>query len=99
LGLYEAALLVENGIHRALGGLIVVTAQPAAQRARVAARDGLAPAEIDARIAAQLPLVRKVAEATFVVGNSGSRARLEARDAELYAELVVAYGAPRTAPG
>src|SRR5262249_37633743 len=37
---YEAALLVEAGLHHSLQGLIVVDAEPAAQVARVTARDG-----------------------------------------------------------
>lgn len=95
LALYEAALLVENRLHHALDGLIVVTAQPEVQLARVMARDALSREEALARVRAQLPLARKVAVATHVVDNSGSRERLEARVAELYAEIVVTYGAPR----
>jgi dephospho-CoA kinase len=72
LVLYEAALLVENGMHRGLGGLIVVSAPPEVQRARVMARDGLSADEANARLAAQLPLADKVAAATHVVDNGGS---------------------------
>ncbi len=92
--LYDAALLVENNIHRGMSGLIVVTAASWVQLARLTARDGAGEADARARIAAQWPLARKVAEATWVVDNTGSRARLEARVAGLYAELVVAFGAP-----
>jgi len=92
--LYDAALLVENGSHRNFPGLVVVTARPDVQLARLVARDGSTEAEARARVAAQLPLARKVAAATWVVDNSGDRARLEARVASLYAELVVAYGPP-----
>ncbi len=92
--LYDAALLVENGSHKNFPALIVVTAQPEVQLARLVARDGLTAEEARARVAAQLPLARKVAAATWVVDNSGSRARLEARAAEVYAALVVAHGAP-----
>lgn len=95
LALYEAALLVENNVHRTLNGLIVVTARPQVQRERLRTRDGLTDEEIDARIRAQLPLARKVAQATYVVDNSNGLERLRARVAELYAELVVTYGAPR----
>ena len=70
--LYEAALLVENGLQAGLGGLIVVSAPEAAQVARVVARDGLSEAEARARLAAQLPLATKVAAATHVIDNSGS---------------------------
>src|SRR5262252_5280931 len=58
---YEATLLVENGIHKALDGLIVVTAPETQQVARVVARDGLAADEVERRLAAQLPAAKKAA--------------------------------------
>src|SRR5690606_29018251 len=39
--IYEAALLVENGIHRAMAALVVVTARPETQLRRLMARDGI----------------------------------------------------------
>lgn len=92
--LYDAALLVENGSHASFAGLIVVTARPEVQRARLVERDGITEADAQARIDAQWPLARKVAVATHVIDNSGTRARLEARALEVYTELVVAYGPP-----
>ncbi len=92
--LYDAALLVENGTHASLSGLVVVTARPEVQLARLVARDGCTEAEARARIAAQLPLARKVAVATHVVELAGGRERLEARVAEVYAALVLAWGPP-----
>src|SRR5262245_57415025 len=56
---YEATLLVENGIHKGMDGLIVVTAPEAHQVARVVARDGLAAEEVERRLAAQLPAAKK----------------------------------------
>jgi dephospho-CoA kinase len=97
LALYEAALLVENRVHHGLDGLIVVTARPDVQLARVITRDGISADEARARIEAQAPLARKIAVATHVVDNSGKPARLAARVAELYAELVVLHGPPRAA--
>jgi dephospho-CoA kinase len=91
--LYEAALLVEHGTHCALAGLIVVTAHPSVQRARVMARDHLSAEQAQARIDAQWPLARKVAEARWVVDNSRDIARLYARSEELYATVVLAEGA------
>lgn len=92
-GLYEASLLVENGTHRALAGLIVVTAHPSVQRLRVMARDKVSAQDAQARIDAQWPLVRKVTEARWVVDNSGDIAALYARSEELYATVVLAEGA------
>ena len=70
--LYDAALLIENGLHRGMDGVIVVWASEAAQRARLAARDGLDDAAITARLAAQLPLADKRAAATWVLDNGGT---------------------------
>ncbi|MDR7422818.1 MAG: dephospho-CoA kinase [Armatimonadota bacterium] len=55
----------------ALDGVVVVYADEAAQVARLAARDGLAPEEARRRLAAQRPLREKLAEATWVIDNSG----------------------------
>lgn len=87
LAVYEAALLVENGAHAALGGLIVVTARPEVQRARLMARDGLDAAAAQARIDAQWPMDRKVAVATEVIDNSGDREALRAQVDAVYARL------------
>ncbi len=70
--LYDAALLIENGLHRGMDGVVLVSAPEEAQRARLAARDGLDAAAITARLAAQLPLADKRAHATWVVDNGGS---------------------------
>lgn len=69
---YEAALLVENGLHRALDGLVVVTAPPETQLRRVMARDDVSEKAARARMDAQLPLADKLAVATHVIDNSGS---------------------------
>ena len=69
---YEAALIVENGLHQGLDGLIVVTAPEAVQIARLRLRDAMTDAEARARIAAQLPQAEKVRHATFVIENAGS---------------------------
>ena len=55
VAVYEAALIVENGQHLGLDGLIVVTASEAVQLSRLRLRDGLSEEEARARIAAQLP--------------------------------------------
>jgi len=89
---YEAALLVENGAYRAMGGLIVVTARPEVQRARLMARDGIDAAAAQARIDAQWPLEKKVAVATEVIDNSGDREALRVQVAGLHTRLVEAFG-------
>ncbi len=91
-GLYEAALLVENGAWKMFDALVVVSASPDVQRARIVARDGLTEAEAQARIDAQWPLAEKRAVATWVVENDGDRAALEAQVDVLHATLVERYG-------
>ena len=84
---YEATLLVENGIHKAMDGLIVVTAPETQQVARVVARDGLAADEVERRLAAQLPAAKKAAEADWVVKNEGSLADLQRQVEAVWKEL------------
>ncbi|HMK73858.1 MAG TPA: dephospho-CoA kinase [Myxococcaceae bacterium] len=71
--LYDAALLIENGLERSLDGVIVVWVPPETQRQRLMARDGLDRAGAEERIRAQMPLDEKRALATWVVDNTGGR--------------------------
>jgi dephospho-CoA kinase len=71
--LYDAALLIENGLHHAMEAVIVVWVPPELQRTRLTARDGLSQAEAEMRIAAQAPLDAKRALATWVVDNAGTK--------------------------
>ena len=79
LAIYEAALIVENGLDALLDGLLVVTAPEDDQVRRVAARDGLAEAETRARIAAQLPAKEKAARGDFVIDNGSGLEALAAQ--------------------
>jgi dephospho-CoA kinase len=85
--LYDAALLVENGLHHALDGLVVVWVPHQVQRARLMARDSLGEPEAEARIAAQLPLDGKRAVATWVVDNSGTREETKAQVGAIWKAL------------
>jgi dephospho-CoA kinase len=69
LAVYEAALLVETGVHKSLGALIVVSCSLANQVERLCARDRLTPHAAAARIASQLPLEQKVKVADYVIEN------------------------------
>jgi dephospho-CoA kinase len=69
---YEAALIVENQLHRGMNGLIVVSVPPDVQQRRLMQRDGLSEDEAEARLRAQLPLANKIAVATHVIDNSGT---------------------------
>lgn len=85
--IYDVPLLFETGLDRAFPEVIVVSAPPEVQRARLAARDGLADAEIAARLRAQLPLSEKVRRATHVIDNGGVLAETDRQVRALWAEL------------
>ena len=92
VAIYEAALLVENGVHKALDGLVVVACDEATQLARVMARDGLGPTEARARMAAQAPLSDKLAAATWVVDTSGPLAETRQQLARVWEQILTAPG-------
>ena len=87
VAVYEAALLVENGIHHGLDGLIVVTCDEPTQLRRLIARDGFTEADARARIAAQAPNADKLAAATWVVDTGGPLADTKERLAAVWAEI------------
>ena len=88
VAIYEAALLVENGVHKALDGLIVVTCDETTQLARLMSRDGYAEADARARIAAQAPAADKLAAATWVVDTSGPLADTKKQLARIWEEIL-----------
>jgi dephospho-CoA kinase len=91
----DAALLVESGLHLRFDRLVVVHCAPAEQRARLMRRDGLAEAEAEARLAAQMPIEDKKRFAHLPLDTSGSLEETDARSRELAAALVrLATAAP-----
>jgi dephospho-CoA kinase len=84
---YDAPLLVENGLHGAMDAVVLVWVPRALQKARLVARDGLSEAQAEARLAAQLPLDDKRALATHVVDNSGGREETRAQVERIWASL------------
>jgi dephospho-CoA kinase len=86
--IYEAALIVENGLHRAMQALIVVALAPEVQRARMITRDGLSEDEAVRRIEAQAPLAKKLEVADYVIDNSGELAELSRRVDEVHRALL-----------
>lgn len=69
----DAPLLFEARIARFTRPVIVVACRPAAQEARLMARDGLTAEQARSRVGAQMPLADKCARADFVIDNSGSK--------------------------
>lgn len=72
MAFYEAALLVETGIHKGLARLVVVSCQLETQLQRLTVRDGLSGAAAAARIASQYPLEEKLKVADYVISTEGT---------------------------
>lgn len=87
VAVYEAALLVENGVHRGLEGLIVTTCDEATQLERLIGRDGYSEADARARIAAQASPAEKLAAATWVVDTSGPLSDTKERLSAIWREI------------
>jgi dephospho-CoA kinase len=86
--IYEAALLVENQAYKWMDGLIVVTAPPEVQLARVQARDDLDVEGAQQRIASQLPVADKIKVATWVIDNGGELAATEKQVDQVWSQIM-----------
>lgn len=91
VALYDAALLIENRLHEAMDGVILVACPVEVQRARLMQRNGLTAAEADQRIASQMPLEQKRPFATWVIDNGGTLAQTRAQVNEVISKWV-GYG-------
>lgn len=89
---YDAALLVENGLQDVFRPLVVVAAPLELQLARAILRDNEPEADVKARLAAQMPLEKKVAVADFVIDNGGTKEALAARTAEVLRSVCARVG-------
>jgi dephospho-CoA kinase len=78
----DIPLLYETGRDRDFNVVIVAACQPETQLARVMARDGATAADVQRRIASQLPLEEKIRRANYVIRTDGT---LEDIDAEVQA--------------
>lgn len=70
----DMPLLFETGTNQILADVIVVTCSPSQQLLRLQQRNGLTEEDARARVAAQMPMDVKMAGASVVIDNSGSRA-------------------------
>ena len=85
--LLDIPLLFETGGEGMADAVVVVTAPPEVQRARVLARPGMTPERMDAMLARQVPDAEKRARADHVIETltpEGARARV----AEILAEVL-----------
>ncbi|HZF12269.1 MAG TPA: dephospho-CoA kinase [Thermoanaerobaculia bacterium] len=94
IAVYESPLLFETGRHAEMAGVILVTANRAVCLARVMARDGLAPEEIEARLAAQQDDGEKKSRADYRIENDGDLEHLRSQVKRLVARLQERAGDP-----
>jgi dephospho-CoA kinase len=94
---WDAALLYETGGARHMEKMVVVTADPAIQLARLMARDGITEAEARARIASQMPVAEKAKLADYAIDNSGTRAETERQVREVHRALLADLAARQAA--
>ena len=92
---FDVPLLVENGLQDLYDVVVVVAAEPQTQISRLREHRGMSEADARARIDAQAPLADKLALATHVVRNDGSKEELGVQVAALW-ELLVEE--PKTRP-
>ena len=86
--IYDAPLLIENRLHEAMNGVVLVWVPREVQKARLMRRDGLDEAAAEARLAAQLPLDGKRQHATWLVDNSGDLGTTRARVEEVWRAML-----------
>jgi dephospho-CoA kinase len=86
--IYDAPLLIENRLHEAMNGVVLVWVPREVQKARLMGRDGLDEAAAEARLAAQLPLDEKRQHATWLVDNSGDMGTTRARVEEVWRAML-----------
>jgi dephospho-CoA kinase len=84
---FSAPLLVETGMHTAFDLLIVVSAPVATQIERLMRDRGMAERDVQARIAAQLPLEAKAEVADILVDNDETLEDLERRVERVWWDL------------
>ena len=88
VAVFDVPLLVENGLQSLYDVVVVVAASPETQLDRLTTQRGMPVEDARARIAAQLPLADKVAVATHVLDNDGSREALVQQVDRLWERLL-----------
>ncbi|KAF8227086.1 CoaE-domain-containing protein [Tricholoma matsutake] len=73
----DVPLLVEGGLWRYVGKVVVVYCSPEIQLQRLMQRDNSSKEDASARLNSQLPITEKVAYADMIIDNSGSLQELE----------------------
>ncbi len=87
MGVYDVPLLFENNMQTTFDEIIVVSCNPENQKNRLMKRDKLTPEEAMVRMNSQMPMIRKVSQADYVIDNNGSLDDLIDSVEELYKVL------------
>lgn len=86
--IWDAAVLIETGGHKAMDRLIVVATDEAIQAARLRARDAVDAAEAERKIRSQMPVAEKAKLADYVIDNAGARTGTQLQVGAVYEGLV-----------
>ncbi|KIM86423.1 hypothetical protein PILCRDRAFT_4918 [Piloderma croceum F 1598] len=73
----DVPLLIEGGLWRLMGKVVLVYCPPDAQLQRLMKRDNSSREDASSRISSQLPITEKVEYADHIIDNSGSHEDLE----------------------
>ena len=84
---HDIPLLTETGQAGSFDAVVVVDVPVATQVARMVEQRGMTREDAEARVAAQASREDRLAIATYVVDNTGTREQLRTRVAEVYAAL------------
>lgn len=88
----DIPLLFETGGERRVDAVVVVTARPETQRARVLARAGMTPDRFEQLLARQTPDAEKRARAHFVVDTEGGLASARRQVSDILRAVAGAQG-------
>ncbi len=84
----DIPLLVEVGMQDLVDVIVLVHVPPAEQIERLVRRNGVRREEAEARLAAQMPIDRKIAIADYVIDNSGTLEQTKRQVADLWERLI-----------
>ncbi len=85
----DAALMIETGSYSNYDSVIVVYCRPAVQLHRLMQRDDLSAEDALKRIRSQMPVLRKLRYADYVIDNSGERTESQHQIRWIFDQLIL----------